>query len=49
MAEVLKDVNANKTEQENNIPIKIIKENIKLFFSALSKTFNFLLTNIFSK
>ena len=31
MAKVLKDLNANKTEPENDIPIKLIKENIELF------------------
>ena len=41
MAEVLKDLNAKKAKQENYIPIKLIKENIELFFSVLSRMFNF--------
>ena len=38
MAAVL---NAKKAKQENDIPIKIIKENIELFSSVLSNMFNF--------
>ena len=41
MAEVLKDLNAKKAKQENDIPIKLIKENIDLFSSILSRLFNF--------
>ena len=41
MAEVLKDLNAKKAKQENDIPIKLIKENIELFSSVLSRMFNF--------
>ena len=41
MADVLKDLNAKKAKQENNIPIKLIKENIELFSSVLSRMFNF--------
>ena len=41
MAEVLKDLNAKKAKQENDIPIKLIKENIELFSSVLSRVFNF--------
>ena len=40
-AEVLKDLNAKKAKQENDISIKLIKENIKLFSSALSRMFDF--------
>ena len=40
-AEVLKDLNAKNVKQENNIPIKLIKENIELFSSVLSRMFNF--------
>ena len=31
MTEVLKNFNAKKAKQENNIPIKFIKENMELF------------------
>ena len=41
MAEILKDLNAKKAKQENDIPIKLIKENINLFSSVLSRIFNF--------
>ena len=41
MTEVLKDLNAKKAKQENDIPIKLIKENIELFSSVLSRMFNF--------
>ena len=41
MAEVLKVLNAKKTKQENDIPIKLIKENMGLFFSVLFRMFNF--------
>ena len=41
MVEVLKVLNAKKTKQENYIPIKLIKENIELFSSVLSRRFNF--------
>ena len=41
MAEILKDLNAKKAKQENDIPIKLIKENIELFSSVLSRMFNF--------
>ena len=41
MAEALKDLNAKKAKQENDIPIKLIKENIELFCSVLSRMFNF--------
>ena len=41
MAEVLKDLNAKKVKQENDIPIKLIKENIELFSSIVSRMFNF--------
>ena len=37
MAEVLKDLNAKNVKQENDIPIKLIKENIELFSSVLSR------------
>ena len=43
MAKVLKDLNAKKAKQENDIPIKLIKENIELFSSTLSRMFNFYL------
>ena len=35
MADVLKDLNARKAKQENNIPIKLIKENIVIFLCSL--------------
>ena len=41
MAQVLKVLNAKKAKQENDIPIKLIKENIELFSSVLSRMFNF--------
>ena len=41
MAEVLKHLNKKKTKQENDIPVKLIKENIELFSSILSRMFNF--------
>ena len=41
MAEILRDLNAKKAKQENDIPIKLIKENIDLFSSVLSRIFNF--------
>ena len=41
MIEVLKYLNAKKVKQENDIPIKLIKENIELFSSVLSRMFNF--------
>ena len=40
-AEVLKDLNAKKAKQENDISIKLIKKNIELFSSALSRMFDF--------
>ena len=40
MAEVIKDINAKKAKQENNIPIKLIKENLELFSSVLSRKFS---------
>ena len=40
MAEALKALNAKKAKQEN-IPIKLIKENIQLFFFVLPRMFNF--------
>ena len=41
MAEVLKDLNVKKANQENDIPIRLIKENVELFSSVLSRMFNF--------
>ena len=35
MAEVLKDLNAKKAKQENDIPIKLITENIVIFFCSV--------------
>ena len=46
MAEVLKDLNAKKAKQENDIPIKLIKDNIELFSSVLSRMFNFYIEKI---
>ena len=43
MAEVLKDLNMKKAKQENDIPIRLIKENIELFSSVLSRTLTFIL------
>ena len=47
MAEVLKDLNAKKAKQENDIPIKLIKENIELFSSVLTRMFNFYIDKTF--
>ena len=44
MAEVLQDLNAKKAKPENNIPIKLVEEDIELFSSALWRMFNFVLT-----
>ena len=41
VAELLKDLNAKKAKQENDISIKLIKENIELFSSVLSRMFTF--------
>ena len=41
MTEILKDLNTKKLKQENDIPIKLIKENTDLFSSVLSRIFNF--------
>ena len=41
MTEVLKNLNAKKAKQENNIPIKLIKENMELFCPVLSRMCNF--------
>ena len=41
MEEVLKDLNVKKAKQENDIPIKLNKENIELFSFVLSRMFNF--------
>ena len=41
MAEVLKVLNSKKAKQVNDIPIKLIKENIELFSSVLSRMFTF--------
>ena len=41
IAEILKDLNAKKVKQENDFPIKLIKENIEIFSSVLSRMFNF--------
>ena len=43
MAEVLKDLNMKKAKQENDIPIRLIKENIELFSSVLSRILTFIL------
>ena len=41
MAAALKYLNSKKAKQENDIPIKLIKENIELFSYAFSRMFNF--------
>ena len=41
MAEVLKVLNAKKAKEDHDMPIKLIKENIELFSSVLSRMFNF--------
>ena len=41
MAEVLKDLNAKKAKQDNDILIKLIKENLESFSSGLSRMFHF--------
>ena len=46
MAEVLKDLNAKKAKQENDTPIKLIKEDMELFSSVLSRMFNFYIDRI---
>ena len=46
MIEVLKDLNVKRAKQENDIPVKLIKENIELFSSVLSRMFNFYIDKI---
>ena len=46
MQKVLKDLNARKAKQKDDIPIKLIKENIKLFSSVLSRIYNFYVDKI---
>ena len=46
VAEVQKDLDAKKAKQENDIPINLIKENIELFSSVLSRMFNFYIDKI---
>lgn len=41
MTEVLKNLNVKKAKQEKVVPVKLIKENIDLFFFALSQMFLF--------
>ena len=41
LVEVLKDLNASKAKQEDDIRIILIIENIELFPSVLSRMFNF--------
>ena len=41
MAGLLKDLNAKNSKQENDVPIKVVKENAELFFSVLPRMFNF--------
>ena len=41
MADVLKDLNAKKAKKKNDIPTKLIKENIEIFSFALFRMFNF--------
>ena len=41
MAGLLKDLNAKNSKQENDVPIKVVKENTELFFSVLPRMFNF--------
>ena len=41
MSEVLKDLNAKKDKQEDDIPIELINESIEFFSSVLSRMFNF--------
>ena len=47
MARVLKDLNAKKAKKEDDIPIKLITENIELFSSVLSRMFNFCIDKTF--
>ena len=47
MVEVLKDLHAKKAKQENDTPITLIKENIKLFSSVLSRMINFYIDKTF--
>ena len=44
--EVLKDLNAKKDKQEDDIPIELINENIEFFSSVLSRMFNFYIDKI---
>ena len=46
MAEAIKDLNARKAKRVNDIPIKLIKENIELFSSVLSRMFNFYIDKV---
>ena len=46
MAEVLKDLNEKKAKQENDITVKLNKENIELFSSVPSRMFNFYIDKI---
>ena len=41
MAELLKDSNGKKAKRENDISLKLIKENIDLFSSVLYKMVKF--------
>ena len=40
MAEILKDLNATKAKEDNDIPINLTQENIELFSSFLSRLLN---------
>ena len=49
MAEILKDLNAKKAKQENDIPIKLITENIVIFFCSVYNVKLLYWQNLFSK
>ena len=40
MAEILKDLNAKKAKEDNDVPINLTQENIELFSSFLSRLLN---------
>ena len=47
IVEALKDLNAKRAKQENDIPLKLSKENIELFSSVFSRMFNFYIDKIY--
>ena len=47
MVEALKDLNAKRAKQKNDIPLKLFKENIELFSSVFSRMFSFYIDKIY--